>query len=201
MSLPPLVHAGAPVLRNVARKVREEELGSRELRELVDTMIAVMRDAPGVGLAAPQIGVDLQVIVLEDDPRYTARVSPAQLAERERVPFEARAIINPELTVIGDERATFFEGCLSVPGYTALVSRAREVEVTGVDVEGTPVRWRVRGWPARILQHETDHVNGTLYVDRMITRSFCTTEQHGAHWGRLSTAEVLARIDAERSSG
>ncbi|MGZ3477270.1 MAG: peptide deformylase, partial [Polyangiales bacterium] len=189
-SLPPLVHAGAPVLRAPARAVRDDELAGSDLRSLVETMIAVMRDAPGVGLAAPQIGVDLQVIVLEDDPRYTARLSAEHLAERERVPFEARAIVNPQLTLIGEEQATFFEGCLSVPGYTALVSRTREVEVTGVDVEGAPVRWRVRGWPARILQHEVDHLRGTLYVDRMLTRTFCTAEQLGQHWGRMPIAEV-----------
>jgi peptide deformylase len=189
-TLPPLVHAGAPVLRNACRAVREDELGTPALRALVESMIAVMRDAPGVGLAAPQIGIDLRVIVLEDDPRYMARLSEEHLAERERIPFAARAIINPMLTLHGDDQATFFEGCLSVPGYAALVTRAREVEVSGVDVDGASVRWRVRGWPARILQHEVDHVNGTLYVDRMLTRSFCTNEQLAAHWGRMKIADV-----------
>lgn len=189
MTLPALVHAGAAVLRSPARAVRDDELAKPELRTLVETMIAVMREAPGVGLAAPQIGLDLQLIVLEDDPRYTARLSAEHLAERERVPFAAIAIVNPQLTLVGDEQATFFEGCLSVPGYTALVTRAREVEVTGVDVEGAPVKWRVRGWPARILQHEVDHVRGTLYVDRMLTRTFCTTDQAG-QWGRMPIAEV-----------
>jgi peptide deformylase len=183
------------VLRSPARAIRDDELGKPELRTLVETMIAVMRDAPGVGLAAPQIGLDVQVIVLEDDPRYTARLSAEHLAERERAPFAAIAIVNPQLTIVGDEQATFFEGCLSVPGYTALVTRAREVEVTGVDVEGAPVKWRVRGWPARILQHEVDHVRGTLYVDRMLTRTFCTTEQAG-QWGRMTIAEVRRVLGA-----
>jgi peptide deformylase len=195
VSLPPLVHAGAPLLRKASRPVRDDELGKPELRALIETMIAVMRDAPGVGLAAPQIGVDLAVIVLEDDPRYTARLSAEHLAERERTPFAPLAIVNPQLTVVGEEDATFFEGCLSVPGYTALVTRAREVEVTGVDVDGAKVQWRVRGWPARILQHEVDHLRGTLYVDRMLTRTFCTTEQ-ASQWGRMSSAEVRRVLDA-----
>lgn len=188
--LPPLVHAGDPVLRSAAQPVPADRLATPELRDLVQTMIEVMRAAPGVGLAAPQIGLPLQLIVLEDDERLMARLTPAQRTERERTPFPARAIVNPELTIVGEEERTFFEGCLSVPGYAALVPRAREVEVTGVDIEGLPVKWRVQGWPARILQHEVDHVRGTLYVDRMLTRSFCTSVQVAERWAQSSVDDV-----------
>src|SRR4051812_9478474 len=74
-------------------------------------------------------------------------------------------------------RPTFFEGCLSVAGYMALVERDREVVVTGLDEHGEPLRWEASGWPARILQHEIDHLRGTLYIDRMISRSFCANSE------------------------
>jgi peptide deformylase len=101
-----------------------------------------------------------------------------------------RVIVNPVLRMVGDERATFFEGCLSVTGYVGLVERSREVEVTGLDEHGAAVTWRVRGWPARILQHEVDHLDGALYVDRMLTRSFTTGEQAKALYAGKPIAEI-----------
>lgn len=194
MALPPIVHAGHPVLRRPAAPVPPELLGTAKLRELVATMAEVMRKAPGVGLAAPQIGVGLSLIVLEDAEAVMARLSPAERAARGRVPFPLQAIANPRLTFHGVATAVFFEGCLSVPGYMALVERALEVEVTGVDPEGDPVSWRVSGWPARILQHEVDHCAGTLYVDRMISRTFGANPEIQARWLALPAAEILAEI-------
>jgi peptide deformylase len=186
----PIVQIGDPVLRARAREVRVEDLGTAALQELVTTMTAVMREAPGVGLAAPQIGVPLRVIVLEDPEAYQARISAADRAERERVPFSLRVLVNPVLRMVGDTRATFYEGCLSVNGYVALVERHREVEVSGLDATGAKVAWRVAGWPARILQHEVDHLDGTLYVDRMLTRSFAVAEQAARHFAGKSVAEI-----------
>jgi peptide deformylase len=150
-----------------------------------------------VGLAAPQIGVGLSLIVLEDAEALMSRLSPADRAARGRAPFPLKAIANPTLTVHGDAKATFFEGCLSVPGYMALVERALEVEVRGLDEAGQPVTWRVAGWPARILQHEVDHVAGRLYVDRMITRTFAANAEVQARWLALPAAEVLASLDRD----
>jgi len=177
MPLPPIVHAGDPVLRAVAAPVPPELFGTTRLRQLVASMTEVMRQAPGVGLAAPQIGVGLALVVLEDAEALMARLSPEERAARGRAAFPLTVIANPVLEVHGAERATFFEGCLSVPGYMALVERALDVEVTGLDELGAPVTWRVSGWPARILQHEVDHLAGTLYVDRMITRTFSANGQ------------------------
>jgi peptide deformylase len=177
MALPPIVRAGHPVLRSVAASVPPALFGTSELRQLVASMVEVMRKAPGVGLAAPQIGVDLALVVLEDAEALMSRLSPEDRAARWRVAFPLTVIANPVLSVRGEARATFFEGCLSVPGYMALVERALEVEVTGLDERGDPVVWRVAGWPARILQHEVDHLAGTLYVDRMITRTFSAVER------------------------
>jgi len=190
MTLPPIVQTGAPVLRARAREVPPEKIGTPELTELVKTMIATMRAAPGVGLAAPQIGVGLRVIVLEDRDDLMAKLTPSERAERERVAFEPRVLVNPVLTPVGEDRAMFFEGCLSVKGYVALVERAREVEVKATDEHGTPQTWRVRGWPARILQHEVDHLDGTLYIDRMSSRSFATAEHAKELYAGKPIAEV-----------
>jgi peptide deformylase len=106
-----------------------------------------------------------------------------------------RVLINPTLRPIGDERVTFFEGCLSVAGFAALVERWREFEVSGLDERGQRVTWRARGWPARILQHEVDHLDGTLYVDRMLTRSFGTLAQVKALYGGRSIDEVKRSLE------
>ena len=193
LSLPPVVQAGHPVLRAAAQPVDPADLDSEELRALVQTMVAVMRAAPGVGLAAPQIGVGLQVIVLEDAEALMARLTPPERAARGRVPYPLQVLINPKLTLLGDERATFFEGCLSVKGYMALVERALTVEASGLDEHGKEVTFTVSGWPARILQHEVDHLRGTLYVDRMLTRTLCCNEE-APRWIGLSASETRAKL-------
>jgi len=192
--LPPIVQAGTPVLRARAEDVPVDRIGTPELQQLFASMIATMRAAPGVGLAAPQIGVQWRVIVLEDRPELLGGLSPAERAEREREPFAARVFVNPVLRYVGEEHVMFFEGCLSVKGYVGLVARSREVEVTGFDEHGVAQTWRVKGWPARILQHEVDHLEGTLYVDRMKTRSFATAEEAKARYAGKPIAEVRALL-------
>lgn len=187
---PDIVQIGRPVLRARAAEVPSEELGSAKIRELVSKMIDTMRAAPGVGLAAPQIGVPLRVIVLEDRPELQSKLTAEERAERERVSFPVRAFVNPVLRTISSEEAMFFEGCLSVRGYVGMVPRAREVEVSGFDETGAPRTWRVRGWPARILQHEVDHLDGTLYVDRMATRSFANADHARELYAGKPIAEV-----------
>jgi peptide deformylase len=168
----PIILAGDTVLRAPAAPVPSSMLGTPELQTLIEEMVATMRAAPGVGLAAPQIGVGLQLIVLEEDDESMAHLTDAERKERGRIRVPLTAIINPVLRRAGDADETFVEGCLSVPGYSALVARARAVEVEGLAPDGTPLSLHATGWPARILQHECDHLAGTLYVDRMITRSF-----------------------------
>lgn len=192
------MQAGHPVLRAAAAQVPPALFGSDELRQLVASMVEVMRKAPGVGLAAPQIGVGLALVVLEDAEALMARLSPADRAARGRVAFPLTVIANPVLSWRGEGCATFFEGCLSVPGYMALVERALEVEVTGLDERGDPVVWRVAGWPARILQHEVDHLAGTLYVDRMITRTFAANAEVQARWLALPPDDVRDALGATR---
>ncbi len=190
----PIVRAGRPVLRATAAPVDPERIGTPEIQSLIAAMVRAMRAAPGVGLAAPQIGVGLQIIVLEDRDELMSRLSPAQREERGRTPFPLTAIVNPSLRVLPGARATFFEGCLSVPGYMALVERDLAVEVTGLDAAGQPLRWEARGWPARILQHEVDHLRGALYVDRMISRSFAANEEVAERWLDLPVDAILREL-------
>ena len=172
MQLPPIVQTGHPILRERAAEVTVQQIETAQFQQLVDTMIAVMRQAPGVGLAAPQIGVSMRVIVLEDTEQAAAHLAPQERHEREREPFPLRVFVNPVLRLQGKESRLFLEGCLSIAGYAALVERHRQVEVSGLDRYGKPQTWPTHGWPARILQHEVDHLDGVLYVDRMLTRSF-----------------------------
>lgn len=165
-----IVQVGHPALRQPARTLAPEELGTPDFLRLVDDLRETMRAAPGVGLAAPQVGLSIRVAVIED----RAQVTPEDRAAREREPVPFHVIVNPTLTVEEAEppSATFFEGCLSLAGFGAEVERARAVRVDALDEHGRPITLRARGWYARILQHEIDHLNGTLYIDRMNTRTF-----------------------------
>lgn len=195
-----IVQAGAPVLRAVAVEVEPGRVHSTEVQQLIRSMIAVMRAAPGVGLAAPQIGVPLRVFVLEDREELAARMTAEERRERERTPFPVRVFLNPTLRPLGSEQKLFFEGCLSVKGFTALVPRSAEVELSGLDEHGAPQRLRLRGWPARIAQHEMDHLNGTLYLDRMLPRSYSTLEQARALYGGKPSAEILRLLGVRDAS-
>lgn len=194
---PPIVQAGASVLRRVSESVPSSLLATRELRALVELMTEVMRHAPGVGLAAPQIGVPLRVFVAEDPEERLAELPEGRAAERGRVALPLTVLVNPRLEPEGDERVTFYEGCLSVRGYGALVPRHQAVRVTGVDVEGRPLALRLRGWPARIMQHELDHLQGTLYIDRMLSRSFATDAEL-PRLGALPLEELSRELDLDR---
>ena len=184
-----IVQAGDPVLRRAARPLAPAEITSPEIRQLIELMRETMRDAPGVGLAAPQVGVPLALAVIEDS---------VELADTERAPVPFHVIANPRLT-LGDERVEAFEGCLSVEGLQAVVSRARTVRVEALDHRGAPVDIDARGWYARILQHEIDHLHGTLYVDRMRSRTLATARNVAQHWARMPLRAVLDALEAERS--
>jgi len=139
----------------------------------------------------------LQLAVIEDREEYHKDVSPALLKERERSPVAFHAIINPVIEEIGDEKAEFFEGCLSLSGFSALVSRARAVRVTYLDERGERKVVEASGWYARILQHEVDHLYGTLYIDRMRTRSFTSMENLTDFWKGKPVNEIKAALCVE----
>jgi peptide deformylase len=176
-NLLPIVEAGHPVLRQVGRSLDPAEITSAATVRLIEAMRATMRDAPGVGLAAPQVGLSLALAVIEDRAEYQERVPAEDLRARARVPVPFHVIINPRLTVLDAGPAEFVEGCLSVPGYSAVTPRAFAVRVDALDHHGQPQVIEARGWYARILQHEIDHLNGTLYVDRMATRTFTSLRE------------------------
>ncbi len=179
-----IVQAGEPVLREVGRPLTPAEILSPEIQRLIELMRETMRNAPGVGLAAPQIGLPLALAVIEDR---------GENAVAERTPVDFHVIANPRVT-LGDETVDHFEGCLSVEGFQAVVSRARAVHVDALDHRGEPVAIDARGWYARILQHEIDHLNGTLYVDRMHRRTLTTARNMHRHWLDVPVADVLARV-------
>ena len=192
-----IVQAGDPVLRQGARPLSPAEIVDREIQGLIGRMRQVMYDAPGVGLAAPQVGFSLQLAVIEDREEYHKDATPQHLAERERRPVAFHAIINPKITEVSDEMmAEFHEGCLSLPGYTAIVARARRVRVECLDEHAQPRVIEAAGWYARILQHEIDHLQGTLYIDRMKSRSFSSMENFTKFWKGKPIAEVRAALQA-----
>ena len=166
-----IVQAGHPVLRMQGRELTREEIGSQSIQELIELMRETMRDAPGVGLAAPQIGESIQLAVIEDRAEYLRDLSAEQLARLQRSAIPFHVIINPKLSFLDNSTAQFFEGCLSVEGYQAVVDRALNVRVECLNERGEEVTINAQGWYARILQHEIDHLNGILYVDRMQTRT------------------------------
>jgi peptide deformylase len=169
-----ICQVGDPVLRLSTRTLSPEEIRSAAIHELIGHMRKTMHDAPGVGLAAPQIGMALQLAVIEDSSEYHKDLSPEDLAARARVPLPFHAIINPEIIASSQETEIFHEGCLSLPGFSSKVERYRSVRVSCLDQQGEPRIIEASGWYARILQHEIDHLHGKLYIDRMDTRFFTT---------------------------
>lgn len=170
------------MLRQCARQLSPEEIALPETQQLILSMQETMRDAPGVGLAAPQIGLSLQLAVIEDRPEYSKDVSPDRLAERQRQAVPFQVLINPRIVEQSNDQVEFFEGCLSLAGFSALVKRSRQVAVEYWDERGQPRRVEAQGWYARILQHEIDHLNGRLYIDRMESRSFMSLDNIGRYW-------------------
>lgn len=177
-----IVQIGDPVLRKVARSMSVEEIRSASTLHLIEQMHDTMRAAPGVGLAAPQIGESIQLAVIEDRVDYIKDISSQQLVERQRSQVDFHVIINPKITIVGETTVDFFEGCLSVAGFAAIVRRGSSVRVECLNERAEPITITAQGWYARILQHEIDHLNGTLYIDRMQTRSFTTVENVDRFW-------------------
>ena len=185
-----IVQAGHPVLRQEARPLTPAEIAGKEIQKLIESMRKTMHDAPGVGLAAPQVGLPLQLAVIEDRAEYHKDVSKEQLRERERRPVPFHAIINPRITEKSDDTVEFFEGCLSLAGFSALVPRARTVRVEFLNERGVKVALEASGWYARILQHEIDHLNGTLYIDRMHSRTFTSLDNWNEFWKGKPISEI-----------
>lgn len=193
-----IVQAGELVLRQQARQLSVPEISSREIQRLIADMKEAMREAPGVGLAAPQAGHSLQLAVIEDRPEYTQDAAREHLAERERQPVPFHVIINPRITLLSEPEIEFFEGCLSLPGLMAIVARAGKVRVECLTEQAKPCVIEATGWYARILQHEIDHLNGTLYVDRMLPHSLTTVDNYNRLWREKTIGEVKKQLRASK---
>ena len=153
-----LLQAGDPVLRAQAQRLTHEEIISDEIQRLIRDMHETMRDAPAVGLAAPQVGASLQIAVIEDREQLFSGLPEQELAEKERQPVPFHVISNPEITLLGEDWADFYEGCLSLSGFSAIVPRACKIRISCLDEKAKPQSIEASGWNARMLQHEIDHL-------------------------------------------
>ena len=172
MSILKVARMGHPVLREKARPVDRGDLKSPALQKLIDDMIETMVEYHGVGLAAPQVHEGLRLFVATLDGG----------ADHEPEPI---AIVNPEITPIGADVEEDWEGCLSIPDIRGRVPRAREIRVTGLDRHGGRLDLQIRDYPARIVQHEADHLDGVLFFDRM--RSFDSLtflDEYARYWAK-----------------
>lgn len=149
---------GHPILREVCLNVEENVIYSEKFQIFLDELVATMRASDGVGIAAPQVGVLQRVFVIEvdDNPRYLNRDS-----------FELLIIINPEVKILPGPTVDSWEGCLSIPGIRGRLKRADRIELKGLDRNGKPYQRILTGFPAIVAQHELDHLNGILFIDRM----------------------------------
>jgi peptide deformylase len=194
-----IVQVGHPVLRQRARPLELDELASPRIQQLIADMRDTMRAAPGVGLAAPQIGESLQLVVIEDPPAYHGKLTPEQLAALERESVAFHVLVNPVLTIRTDEQVVAFEGCLSFPGFSMPVPRARKVRIEALDEHGQRVVKVATGWYARILQHEIDHLNGTVCIDRAETRTLTNGPNFETYWRARSLDDVRATLSREET--
>jgi peptide deformylase len=185
-----IVQAGNPVLRQQARALTPAEITGSEIRKLIESMRRTMYEAPGVGLAAPQVGLPIQLAVIEDREEYHKDVAVEQLRERDRRPVPFHAIINPKIVEASKDQVEFYEGCLSLAGFSALVPRARRVRVEYLDEDGASTTVEATGWYARILQHEIDHLRGNLYIDCMHARTFTSMDNWSRFWKGRAVSEI-----------
>lgn len=158
MALLPIVKYPNEILRRKTQPVKEI---TDETQKLIDNMLETLRDAPGVGLAAPQVNVSLRIAVIEysEGEEFDDEDLPP-------APKKLYTLINPEITRTSTETLMGSEGCLSMPGLIADVERAESVTVTALNRRGQPVKIKASGWLARIFQHEIDHLDGVLFTDR-----------------------------------
>ena len=176
MSLLKVARMGHPVLRTRAREIERAELKQASMQKLIDDMIDTMHEYHGVGLAAPQIHEGVRIFV--------AAINPI---EEEPLPSDAEPMvfINPVITPVGNDTRDDWEGCLSIPDMRGRVPRARAIKVTAMDRSGAKIEIASQDFPARVIQHETDHLDGVLFLDRM--RSFETLaylDEYSRNWSK-----------------
>lgn len=159
MAVREIIRMGHPTLRRPARPLSAAEIGSLELRALVDDMVDTLHHAGGIGLAAPQIDEPVRLAIIEIPG------GPSRYGDLPSMPLTV--FVNPGIQVLDPATAGYWEGCLSVPGLRGWVERPQHVRVRARDLDGRPLELELRGFLATVFQHEFDHLDGRLYVDRM----------------------------------
>ena len=171
MSILKVARMGHPVLRAKARPLEKAEIRTAAMQKLIDDMIDTMSEYHGVGLAAPQIHEGLRIFVAALD------------SGDDEEPSEPIALINPEITVVGSDVVEDWEGCLSIPDIRGRVPRARAITVRGFDRTGARIELSAHDFPARVIQHETDHLDGVLFFDRMKSLASMTfLDEYSRYW-------------------
>ncbi len=187
MTILKIAQIGTPVLRERARELTPEELSSPAIQTFIDDLVETMHDAAGAGLAAIQVYRPLRIVAIEvrDNPRYPYKPN---------IPLTI--LVNPVLTPLSDERFDNYEGCLSVPDLRGVVSRFAELRVQALDRHGKPIDTEVRGITAGTFQHEADHLDGTLFVDRVTDPTTLTTwKEFGRHHESAFRERVKAVVE------
>jgi peptide deformylase len=186
MSILKVARMGHPVLRTPATPIDPADIKSPAVQQLIDDMFETMKEYNGVGLAAPQVHEGLRLFVAGFAPR--ARDEDEEDDEDARVPL--MTLINPEITPIGGETDEDWEGCLSIPEIRGRVTRYKEIEVKAYDRRGRRISIRAKNFTARVIQHETDHLDGVLFLDRMESFETLTyLEEFNRYWGSRDVAE------------
>jgi peptide deformylase len=174
MSILKVAHMGHPVLRVKARAMERSDIKSAVVQKLIDDMMETMAEYHGVGLAAPQVHQGLRLFV--------ASLNAGEDGEESDQPL---AIINPEIAVVGSDIVEDWEGCLSIPDIRGRVPRAREIKVRALDRQGERIELDAHDFPARVIQHETDHLDGILFFDRMRSfESLTFLDEYGRYWAK-----------------
>ncbi len=187
MPLLKIAHIGHPVLRQIAQAVEPQELHNPVLQAFVDNLVETMRDANGAGLAAIQVYNPLQICALEvnNNPRYPYKP---------KIPLTV--LINPIITPLSSETFSNYEGCLSVPNLRGRVNRYAEIRVQALDSQGNQLDFEARGITAGTYQHEVDHLNGILFVDKVEdTSSLCTWKEYERHHQEKFTEEAYHLVE------
>lgn len=171
MSILKVARMGHPVLRRRARPLEPDEIGTPRIQQLIDDMFETMRDSEGIGLAGPQVYESIRLFVagVDDEERMMPPV----------------VMINPEVTPVGSDVEEDWEGCLSIPDIRGRVSRATDIKVRALDRHGKPISMTADGFPARVIQHEVDHLDGVLFFDRMTSfESLTFLEEYSRYWSK-----------------
>src|SRR5215217_3491446 len=183
MSILKVAHMGHPVLRARGRAIDVGEIKSSRIQQLIDDMFETMTEYQGVGLAAPQVHESVRLFVAG----FAAEAEDED--EEQRVPL--MAVINPEVAVVGDDTLEDWEGCLSIPDVRGKVPRARRVVLRAFDRKGKRFELQASGFTARVIQHETDHLDGVLFFDRMATfKTLTFLEEFGRYWSERGAPAV-----------